>query len=182
MAGAVFRVEANSTSFPSGDQPRAWSAAGCQVSLRGSPPSAGITYTSGLPLRLDVKATQRPSGESWGSLSTAGVLVSRFASPPSRGAIQRSPPYSKAMLVALRVGCRRRRVPCAVAGRGAVRANPRRARRRLMESPEGGSVEQRGDGGGVSSNRPIPGGATMEIGVGDQGSGKRGSRPLTPDP
>ena len=48
-SGTPVRVETNTTRWPSGVHPRTWSAPGCQVSRRGSPPSTGTTYTSGLP-------------------------------------------------------------------------------------------------------------------------------------
>ena len=41
--------EANSTDLLSGVQPMATSGSGCAVSLFGTPPSAGMTYTSTLP-------------------------------------------------------------------------------------------------------------------------------------
>src|SRR3984957_2409476 len=112
-AGAVSRVLLYNTRLPSGVQPRAPAAAGNHVSCRGMPPSADTTYTCGDPLRSEVNAIHFPSGEKCGSLSTAGVLVIRTASPPCLPTTQISPPYSKASWVALRLGCRRSRVPCA---------------------------------------------------------------------
>src|SRR5580658_8605001 len=109
------RRQLYNTRFPSGVQPRAVASSGYHVSRLGIPPSVDTTYTCGDPLRSDVNAIHLPSGEKCGLLSTAGVLVIRVASPPSLGTTQISPPYSKAICVALRQGCRKSRVPCAAA-------------------------------------------------------------------
>ena len=66
--GALSRSELKTT-FPSGLQPQTISAPGCQVSRFGSPPAAGIIYTSVLPWYCPVKAIVLPSAENFGLLS-----------------------------------------------------------------------------------------------------------------
>src|SRR6267378_629393 len=60
-------------------------------SIFGVPPSAGMTYTSGLPSYSPVKAIHFPSGENLGKTSSPIWEVSRRAEPPSREEIHRSP-------------------------------------------------------------------------------------------
>src|SRR5258706_9252593 len=110
LGAHVARPDANTTAFPSGVQPSTWSGPGCQVSRRGSPPSAGTTYTSRLPAYSPLNATQRPSGEKRGLLACPWKLVSRCASPPARGTIQTFCAYTNAICVALTVGERSIRV------------------------------------------------------------------------
>src|ERR1700687_4560996 len=84
--------------LPSGVQPRTISFDGWNVSRFGSPPSADITYTSGLPSYSPVKAIHLPSGENLGKTSSPTWEVSRRAAPPSREEIHRSPAYAKTTL------------------------------------------------------------------------------------
>src|SRR5262249_26011368 len=91
------------TLLPSGVQPTAASFAGCHVSLRGSPPAAGMTYTSSFPSYCPVKAIHFPSGEKYGLLSCPPV-VSWRASPPARDTLHRYPPYTNTISRPLIVG------------------------------------------------------------------------------
>src|SRR6266403_4497210 len=82
----------------SGVQPSTMSFDGWNVSRFGSPPSADMTYTYGLPPYSTVKAIHFPSGENFGNTSSPTWEVSRRAAPPSREEIHRSPAYAKTTL------------------------------------------------------------------------------------
>src|SRR5882724_2522541 len=60
------------------------------VSLRASPPSAGITYTSRLPSSRPLNASHAPSRESAGWLTEPRPEVSRRAIPPPAETVHRS--------------------------------------------------------------------------------------------
>src|SRR6266481_3121031 len=96
--GALKRSERKRMFLPSGVQPRTMSFDGWKVSRFGSPPSADMTYTSGLPSYSPVKAIHFPSGENFGNTSSPTWEVRRRAVPPSREEIHRSPAYAKTTL------------------------------------------------------------------------------------
>src|SRR3970282_763342 len=84
LGAQVARDEANRTDVPSCVHPCTESPPGCHVSRRGSPPSAGITYTSVLPAYSALNAIHCPSGEKCGFEVWPWKLVSRRATPPFR--------------------------------------------------------------------------------------------------
>src|SRR5262245_27632446 len=116
LGAHVAREVANITDFPSGVQPCTVSPPGCQVSRFGSPPSAGTTYTSVLPLYSALNAIHLPSGENFGFVVAPWKLVSRRAMPPARSTVQMLLAYANATCVALTVGVRSSRVGAAATG------------------------------------------------------------------
>src|SRR5262245_18702161 len=82
LGAHVARELANITAFESGVQPCTTSPPGCHVSRLGSPPSAGTTYASTLPLYSALKAIHFPSGENFGLVVAPWKLVIRRATPP----------------------------------------------------------------------------------------------------
>ena len=61
------------------------------VILSGTPPCAGMVYTSVFPSYCAVNATVLPSGEKCENISYPASLVSFRAIPPLRGTVYKSP-------------------------------------------------------------------------------------------
>src|SRR5438045_687033 len=87
-----------STALPSGVKLVGVSSAEWSVSRFAWPPSAGITYTSRLPLRSEANAIFEPSGDHTGLVLYESPSVSGIAAPPVAGTRQRLPRYSNAMV------------------------------------------------------------------------------------
>ena len=85
---------------PSGDHAACVASSLRLVSLRGSPPATGITYSCmTLPARFDAKASVRPSGDQRGSASVFSPVVKRRGGvDPSAAASQTAERYSLASL------------------------------------------------------------------------------------
>ena len=64
---------------------------GVKVIRLGTPPAAGMRYTSVLPSYWPVKAMDLPSGENRANISKPSWLVSLRATPPSASTLYRSP-------------------------------------------------------------------------------------------
>src|SRR5262249_43125277 len=115
LGAQVAREDENITDLPSGVHPCTRSLPGCQVSLLGSPPSDGTTYTSLFPAYSPLKAIHFPSGEKCGLAVCPWKLVIRRAAPPARSTIHILFAYAKAIWVALTLGDRNSRVPVPLA-------------------------------------------------------------------
>ncbi len=86
--------------MPSGDQTACETSSLRLVSLRGSPPATGITYScDALSVRVEVNASCVPSGDQRGSASAFSPLVNRRGgADPSAAASQIADLYSFASL------------------------------------------------------------------------------------
>ncbi len=78
-----------------------------QVSRRGGPPSAGITYASCGPSSLPVNAIHFPSGEATGKETVPGLAVRRRGSPPETATTHRSSSETNAIRSGRSAGCRK---------------------------------------------------------------------------
>ena len=81
---------------PSGDHTACATSSLRLVSLRGSPPATGITYScDALSARLEMNASRVPSGDQLGSASAFSPLVNaRGGADPSAAASQIAARYS----------------------------------------------------------------------------------------
>ena len=82
--------------MPSGDHAACVTSSLRLVSLRGSPPATGITYScEALSARSEVKARRVPSGDQRGSASAFSPLVNaRGGADPSAAASQTAARYA----------------------------------------------------------------------------------------
>src|SRR5262245_28249690 len=95
-AGAGPTRETKARRALSGAQAGAETPCGRSVSLTGSPPSAGITWSWAFDLvsRSERKASHAPSGDQWGAVSRPGPVVKRRGSPPALSTVQMLERYS----------------------------------------------------------------------------------------
>src|SRR5262245_46529187 len=95
-AGAGPTRETKARRALSGAQAGAETPCGRSVSLTGSPPSAGITWSWAFDLvsRSERKASHAPSGDQRGAVSRPGPVVKRRGSPPVLSTVQMLERYS----------------------------------------------------------------------------------------